>query len=207
MFQSDLELFRSTRQATLSLAEGLTQPQSEFSPAPGKWSAGEVLDHLLLSEKLYREKFAQLIELQKAGKKAEVVSSFAEIDTSIMAIPKAALPFLEMPFTMMNLFVPSAVREAMTRYRLMPAQAPQVAQPHQGRRLTELQAELRSSFQETEGLFLMNPNLDYRAMYLSHPLMGRNNALQTMRIMALHEQRHQEQVRTIRRAPGFPEAG
>ena len=204
MYAADLDLFRSTRAATLGLAEGVNERQALFTPAAGKWSAGEVLDHLLLAEKLYRDKFTELIALIKAGRKAEIHTSFGDIDTSILFIPKAALPFMEVPFRMMNLFVPTAVRETMTRYRLMPAQAPNIAQPRKGRPLTELKQDLNSSLQETSTLFESNPNLDYREMRLSHPLMGNNNALQILRIMAMHEQRHQEQIRNLLRSPSFP---
>jgi DinB superfamily len=204
MYQADLAVFCSTRAATLSLAEGLTEAQAAFTPAPGKWSAGEILDHILLAEKLYRDKFTQLIALAKAGKKAEISTSFGEIDTSILFIPKAALPLLEVPFRMMNLFIPSAVRETMTRYRLMPAQAPNIAEPRQGRQLAELRKDLASSLQQTVDLFQGHPALDYRQMRLSHPLMGNNSALQTLRIMTLHEQRHQEQIRNVQRSPSYP---
>ena len=95
MYQTDWKLFRSVRTATLGLADTLSEQQAAFVPAPGKWSIGEVLDHLLLAEKLYRDRFAKLIELKKAGQKAELQSDFSEIDTSVLFIPKPLLPFLE----------------------------------------------------------------------------------------------------------------
>jgi uncharacterized damage-inducible protein DinB len=70
MYGQSLDLLRSTRAETLRLCAGVTQEQSEFMPAPEKWSVGEVLDHLLLAEKLYRDIFATLIELQKSGRRA-----------------------------------------------------------------------------------------------------------------------------------------
>jgi len=137
MYQANLNEFRSARAATLGQAAGLTDHQASFTSGPGKWSAGEVLDHLLLAEQLYRDKFAQMIAMQKAGQKAEIRSSFSEINTSVMYIPLAALPLPEAPFRMMNLFVPTAVRETLTRYRVMPAQAPSIAKPRPGRPVAE----------------------------------------------------------------------
>ena len=204
MFQAELQKFHDVRQATLQLAKGLTQEQSKFSLAPGKWSAGEVLHHVLLAEQLYWEKFEQLIALRKAGQTAEMGTSFAEINTSVLFIPKGMLPLLDVPFTMMNWFVPAAVRETLTRHRLMPAQAPSIAQPQKGKSLAELREVLRSSLEATEKLFTANPDLDYHAMRFSHPLMGRNDVVQVLRIMSLHEQRHQDQIRDVLRSAAFP---
>jgi hypothetical protein len=64
MYQQSLDMLRLTRARTLRLCAGMTQAQSDYSPAVGKWSAGEVLDHLLLAEKLYRDIFVRLIQMQ-----------------------------------------------------------------------------------------------------------------------------------------------
>jgi DinB superfamily len=201
---ADLRLFRTVREATLQLTAGLTESQAAYLPGPGKWSIGEVLDHILLAEKLYRDRFTKLIELKNAGQRPELKSDFSEINTSILFIPKPILPFLEAPFKMMNLFIPTAVREAMTRYRVMPAQAPSIALPRKGRPIAELREELRCAVERTEELFRSNPDLDYRELRLSHPLMGNNNVLQLVRVMSMHEQRHQRQIRTVQRAPLYP---
>ncbi|HWP84404.1 MAG TPA: DinB family protein [Terriglobia bacterium] len=204
MYQAGLKLFRSVREETLRLAGALTESQAAHSPGRNRWSAGEVLDHLLLSEALYRERFAALIELARSGQKPELYSGFSEVDTSILFIPKAALPLLEFPFRVMNYFLPAMARETLTRYALLPAQAPGRAQPRRGKPLAVLRQELQTSLAQTEGLFAANPNLDYRAMRLAHPLIGDNNVLQLLRIMALHEQRHQDQIRALRSTSAFP---
>ncbi|MBI4479415.1 MAG: DinB family protein [Acidobacteria bacterium] len=206
MYQTDLELFHTVRIATLGLAAGLTDQQAAFPPGAGKWSIGEVLDHILLAEQLYRDRFTRLIELKKAGRKAELVSDFSEINTSVMFIPKPLLPALELPFKMMNLIVPVAVRETLTRHRLVPAQAPSLAEPRKGRPVAELREALQSSFAQTRKLFQDNPELNYREMRLSHPLMGNNNVLQLVRIMSLHEQRHQDQIRRVMASVAYPKS-
>ena len=52
MYQAELQQFRAAQAATLGLAEGLSEGQAAFAPGHGQWSAGEVLDHLLLTEQL-----------------------------------------------------------------------------------------------------------------------------------------------------------
>ena len=206
MYQADLAFFRATRHRTLELVEGLSQAQTEFSPGPSRWSVAEVLDHLLLAEGLNRREIAQLIDLAKSGRRPYLNRTFADLNVSIAFIPKAMLPFLEVPFRLLNMLMPSCARELMTRYRLIPAQNPDVGTPRQGRLIDDLRQELRSSLQETEVLFEANPTLDYRAMIHQHPLTGVNNVLQLLRFVASHERRHQSQISDILRLPGFPRA-
>jgi hypothetical protein len=206
MYQSDLALFGAARQRTLELNAGLTQVQIAFSPAAGQWSVGEVLDHLLLAEALNRRDIAELIDLAQSGRRPYLKRTFADMNVSMAYIPQSMLPYLEVPFRLLSMVVPRSAREFLTRYRLVPAQSPDVGTPRKGRAIDELRQELRSSLQETEALFEANPTLDYQAMIQQHPLMGVNNVLQLLRIVALHEQRHQSQISDTLRHPGFPRA-
>jgi uncharacterized damage-inducible protein DinB len=204
MYQPDLELLHRTRGETLRLCSAVSQEQSEFAPAQGKWSVGEVLDHLLLAEKFYRAAFARLIELDKSGDRPVVSNGFSEVNTSIAFIPKSLLPLTEIPFTILNMFVPSAVREFMTQFPILPAQNPDMAKPEKGKPVTDLRQALQSSYAETAALFHANPALNYRRMRYRHPLMGDNNALQLLRIVSLHERRHQGQLGDILGSRQFP---
>ena len=205
MYKKDLELLRLTRQETLSLIAGISQEQSDFTPAPGKWSVGEVLDHLLLAEGFYRRMFAQLIELKKSGVARPVIKNdFDDLNTSIAYIPKSLLPMLEIPFTVLNMFVPAQVRELMTEFRILPAQGPDKAQPKKGRPVAELREDLRAAYEQTAALLDGNPNYDYREMRYRHPLLGDNSLLQVLRIVALHERRHHSQIQDVLRSRQFP---
>ena len=203
MYKQNLDLLRSTRAGTLRLCSGISQPQSEFA-RPGKWSVGEVLHHLVLADDLYRQYFAQLIDIQKSGQRPVLRRSFADVNTSIAYIPKPILPLLEIPFTVMNMFVPSVIRETMIQFRLLPAQNPDIITPKKGQPLNELRAALQGSYDEMAALFNANPQLDYRGMLYQHPIMGSNNMLQMLRIVALHERRHQSQIQDILHSRQFP---
>ena len=206
MFRESLEMFRSARLRTISLASGLSQAQLDFTSAAGKWSVGEVLDHLLLADKLNRDQIAELIELKRAQRKPFVRRGFADVNVSVGYIPKCVLPILEVPFTLLNTFVPAGVREYMTRNRLVPAQHPDIATPRRGRPAAELRENLASSLQETEDLFEANADLDYSEMIAQHPLLGSNNVPELLRFMAAHEQRHQSQIDNVIASPQFPES-
>jgi hypothetical protein len=202
MYKQNLELLHSARARTLHLCSTISQAQSEFAP-PGKWSTGEVLHHLLLSDYLYHRNFTRLIELQKSGQRPVLRSNFTDLNPSIGYIPKSLLPILEIPFTVVNLFVPNVVRETMTQFRLLPAQNPDVTTPKKGQRVSKLRESLQSSHDDIAALFDANPELDYGAMRFRHPILGNNSVPQMLRIAVMHERRHQSQIQDLLRSPQF----
>ncbi len=53
---------------TLSLLAGLSEDQMARRPQPDRWSAGELADHLLRTELLWRGEVAELVALVRAGR-------------------------------------------------------------------------------------------------------------------------------------------
>jgi hypothetical protein len=204
MYQTDLALFRAARNRTLEVTAGLSQAQADFSPESGVWSVGEILDHLLLSEQTSRRDIAQLIELARSGQRPFISRTLADVNISPAFLPKSLLPFTDLPFRMINIFLPGAVREFMVRYRLQPARNADITNPRKGRMISQLRSELESSLKETSTLLNLNLGLDYRAMVFDHPVLGTNNVLQLLRILASHEQRHQDQIRDLLQRPNDP---
>src|SRR5262249_26479986 len=121
MYQAELQLFRSARDQTRALVENLSQGQMDYSPGAGKWSVGELLDHLLLAEKGIRDDIVKLIELRRAGRRALLQHTFADTNVRPWFIPKALLPVFEGPFACLNLFVPRAARDFILRYAVVTA--------------------------------------------------------------------------------------
>lgn len=190
-----LERFATTRAGTLELLAGSSREALDRPPARGCWSAGEVFDHLLLAERINRDELAELCRLARSGEPARIRRGFNEMDVSIAYIPKAALPYLSLPFTVANLFVPGFMRDLLARYRFPPAQHPEAATPRPGRAAAELRADLEASLAATRELIAANADLDFRAMRFSHPLLGSSDGIGVLHFMALHERRHQEQIR------------
>ena len=194
MMKASLERFRSIRTRTLDLAQGLSQEQMDFSPAADEWSIGEILDHLRLNEHVFRTDVAALIDLAKAGKVPSIYRSFAEFNAAPSFIPKWALPFLEVPFTIMNMFIPNSLRESLVQSNLVSIRHPDITTPRKGRPADALRAELRASLQETEALFAANPTLDYDTMTRQHPLLGIQTVPQFLDLLGIEEQLHQDQI-------------
>ncbi|MCA1632289.1 MAG: DinB family protein [Acidobacteria bacterium] len=195
--KESLEEFRATRAHTLASSDGLTQSQLDYSPARGGWSAGEVLDHMLLAEGTNRNQIERLIEMARAGRRPELNLTFSDVNVSIAYLPRFVLPLFETPLTIMNMFVPDGLRSYLTRNRLVPFQNPDVAAPRCGREAQRLRDDLADSLRETEALLQNNPDLDYGGMVVRHPLLGRYDVPGLLRFMSAHEQRHQSQMADI----------
>ena len=199
-----LDEFRKTRERTMVIVDGLSQAQLDFAPAPNRWSAGEVLDHMVLAENINTSQIARLIELKRTGRTPRLDLSFADLNISIAYLPRSVLPLLELPLLFMNMLVPDSLRNYLTRHRLVPFQNPDAAAPRRGRPASRVSSDLITSLKETEMLFRNNSDIDYRELILRHPLLGSYDVPGLLRFMAAHEQRHQSQIKDIIASPQFP---
>jgi hypothetical protein len=196
--------FAAVRAETLSRLAPLSQAQLDFSPRPGRWSIGEIADHLRLSEVLWRVEVGRLVELARAGKPAVLRHSFAEINVAPLHIPTAVLSMFEVPLSVMNRFVPDAVIGMITEFPILPTRNPDAATPLRGRPGPQLIAELRGALDDTRRLIDGNADLDFSRMTSEHPLMGANNVPQVLSFLARHERRHHGQMRSVAADPRFP---
>jgi DinB superfamily len=199
-----LAQYRSAREQTISIICDLTQAQADFSAAPNVWSIGQNVEHLLLTEKLYRTQIENLIDLARKGGKTNIDLTFQQIDTSIAFIPREVMPIFTMPLKVFNMFVPQAVRETMFRIPFIPAVSPSVSAPARSRPIAELRSRAVSSLEATEEVFRRDLPPSLGNMTLSHPILGTNNIVQIFRIISAHEERHQGQMQAVLGNPRFP---
>lgn len=206
MIEENWKSMQSTRRRTLKMVRRVSQEQSKFAPASDRWSVGEVLDHLLLADRFYRREISALVKLARSGEATVLTRRMEEIDVSLALIPRGLLPMLEIPLSVLNPFVPKAARDFLTRNRVFAAKNPSDATPRMGRSIAKLRQDLGASLAEFQNLFDANPNLNYGRMIHRHPIMGLNNVPGLLRMAALHELRHQQQIRDVFDHPGFPVA-
>ena len=200
----NLDELRTVRARTFAMIQGLSQEQLDYVPEPGAWSVGEQVDHLILAEQVLRRDIAILIEQAKAGQTPYLYRSFAEFNARPAFIPECALPWLEAPLNVFNMFMPASMREYIVRNVPVRALAPDVTLPRRGKTKAILCEELHAVLHETVALFAANPHLDYDTMRHQHPLFGIQTVPQLVRTLWLHEQAHQDQIATILANPQFP---
>lgn len=200
--------YRAARAQTLVIIRDLTQTQADFSPAAKVWSTGQNVEHLILTEKLYRAQMRKLIDLARKGGrhgvKRNIELTFGDIDNSLASIPRDVMPMLTVPLQAMNLFIPRAVRETMFRFPLIPALNPTASEPAGSQPIADLRSRAVSSLGDTEEIFRGKLPLNLMDMTVSHPVLGTNNVAHLLEILAAHEERHHLQIRKLLTNPGFP---
>lgn len=204
MVERALAEYAAARGQTVRLAAPLTQAQLDFCPRYGRWSIGEVLHHLVLAEDLYRGEIGRLVDLVRSGRRPYIRRSFSEINVAPFFMPDVMLPMFDIPFSIMNRFIPESVRNFAVEYPLVPIRNPSVATPRAGRPAAELRDELVSSLEQTRALLMSNADLPFDRMVSEHPLMGPANVAQILAFLARHERRHHSQIERVRSDSRFP---
>ncbi len=199
--------FRDTRRETLDLVRDLSQEQMEFSPGSGKWSVGQVLDHLVRSDDVFHGEYDELLRRWK--KKCGTVGlyrSLSDTGISVPLVPELFLPLFDLPTAMAGVLIPRPVRQVVFRNRLVPAKAPRRLAPRKGRQAGELRDDLSGYLAYLEGYFAGNPDVEWQKLRYYNPLCGFTNLPGVLSFLASHEKRHQGQIRDILGAEGFPRA-
>ena len=201
---AEVDRYRSVRAKTIAALDELTEEQAAWSPKRGVWSINQIADHLLRSEELYREQFVRLMELGRTGSGTTINISLREVDASFAMIPREIVPIFEIPFRIMNMFVPAIVRETIIKYPVIPALNPKVSDPRPGVTLASMRVGMAGGVEETAKIFAGPLPKNFAELRLSHPIMGNNGFVDILRILTAHEERHLTQMAERRAHPNFP---
>ena len=149
-----LQTFARVRNATIRMVANLTEEQAAFRPQPGAWSAAQILDHVLLTEALNRRQYQRMLDMARDGKRLHLDIGMDEVQFNLPFIPEAMMPMMTLPLTIMNMFIPPALREAALRNPIMEGlETEEVSQPAPAKPIAGLRAQLAESLAETEALF------------------------------------------------------
>ena len=160
----------SARTALRGAVEAIPAALQRHRPAPDRWSAAEVIEHLTLVERIF------------GGRIVKAVDAARSSGLATEAHPRAALP--------------DAIEQRMSD-RVNKRQAPEPAKPTGTvdvatgwAALEDGHATLRAALAGCDGLALSQVTLD-------HPFFGTMTVYQWVELMAAHEGRHTDQVREI----------
>ena len=172
---SILEYVQGTRRDMLAAVPGLRDEQASFRPGEERWSIGQLLHHVALSESGIGGKMARLIEQARQ----ENVGPPETVDLSIFA-------------------------EVGRRAQGVRFQAPpEVAPPH-GVPLAEVLRQLDSARCSILDVVPALAAHDMTGICFPHPFFGDFNLYQWLYFCGAHEQRHHRQIEAVKQAPGFP---
>jgi hypothetical protein len=153
----------------------LSDKQLAHPPAPGKWSVGEILDHLCLAERSMTRTISRLLQ-QAAG-----LGLIGHAGSA--AVPSHAID--------------------VTAYR-RPATAPDGVLPAPDRPLDRLLAGLEESRERLLEVCARADGRVVGDIRLVHFQLGELNFYQWLVVVGAHEAKHLAQIRQIAALPEFP---
>jgi hypothetical protein len=167
----------ATRVALWDEVRGLSEAQVDFQPAPGRWSIGEILDHLCLAERSMTRTISRVLQ-QAAGR-----GRIGEPGT--MDAPDHRID--------------------LERYN-QPAGAPESVLPSPNRPLERLLAGLAESRLRLQEVTGRADGRVVGNVTLPHFQLGELNFYQWLTVEGEHEAKHLDQIRRIKASPRFPKA-
>jgi hypothetical protein len=164
-----IEEIATAREHVLGVTTALSQPQSEWRPSPGEWSAGEILDHLIRAE---------------AGS-ARLIAGLAKRTTAVSPpYPESMVEF--------------AWRAPTTDDRWLVMVPEPTAIPTSDRDVAELRRELADQAALTERALARLASFDPRSITFRHVLIADPMDLaQWGRFIAFHLRVHGKQLDDI----------
>jgi hypothetical protein len=167
----------AARAALIEEVRGLNDGQLAFQAVPGRWSIGEILDHLSLSERSLARTLSKLLQ-QAAGR--------GEIGQPEIMPP----PVTQIDLTLYN----------------EPAGAPESALPSPDRPLERMLTDLAESRERMVEITRRADGRVVGTVTLRHFQLGDLGFYQWLALAGAHEMKHLAQVRQIKARPGFPAA-
>ena len=165
----------ATREALVNEVRGLSESQLTFQPSPGKWSIGEILDHLALAEQSIARVASRILQ-QAAGRgligepgSMEALSYTIDLET----------------------------------YN-QPAAAPESVRPLPERSLELLLAALQESRERLLEVSSRADGRVIGNVTIRHFQLGELHFYQWLALEAAHETKHLAQIRAIKGYPSFP---
>jgi hypothetical protein len=199
-----LAALTETRRRTIAAVGPLSQRQLDFAPRAGRWSVGEIADHVTISETIYRDEMARLVALARDGRRPYLRRTFRDVNVAPMFLPDLLLSMMETPMGIMSRFIPTSVRAFLTEYPVVPVRNPDIATPRRGVQAAALVDGLARGLEQTRTLIAANADLDLSGMISEHPLTGACAIPDILHFMVLHERRHQGQMERVRTDSRFP---
>jgi len=158
---------------------GLAQRQADWRPEQERWSVGEVLHHLAISNRYFAARVSRLIERGRTG--------------GASAPPDARRTW-------------PRLRLIADRQASGPVTNPVGSTPTPGLPVDELRQDLAASHRAIADQVASIAWLDLANIKARHPSGFEINLFQWFDAAGAHERRHLAQIEEIKAAPGFPPA-
>jgi len=182
--QGFLDQLAFIRRETAALTDGISDARFNWVPAPGRWSVGQVVNHLNLSGASYLDRLEPLL----ADARARGLRDRRDYKPSLVGgiLVRSMEPPPRKRFKAPAIWRPAEVGPALDR-------AAELA------RLNALHDRIETLIRSAEGL-------DLRRIRLASPVsrLIRMNAGDALNLVLTHERRHLYQLRKVTEEAGYP---
>ncbi|HEX8283699.1 MAG TPA: DinB family protein [Pyrinomonadaceae bacterium] len=165
----------ATRGRLLRAVEGLSDEEQRFRPAPDRWSAAQLCEHL------------SIVEGNVAGLVGKLLGKAEESGEARAA---------DAPFA------PVSIEEFVAITRDVKIKAPERLNPSDSPPLAEALAALAASRAALHSLRPRIERADGHALRFPHPAWGPLNLYQWLLFVGAHESRHLAQIEALKEATG-----
>lgn len=171
-----LDLLKTSRAEYLAAIEGLSPEQWKFKPTPGKWSIGEVAEHVALAEGLLFAKMEEALKNPIAEDWAQKTAGKTELLLRVMA-PRQG--------------------RAKAPDEIVPEGKWEFAQAKA--EFEKVRAKTRAFTESTQA------EMNARTAEHPFPVFKTLSAYQWLIYIPLHNQRHVKQILEVKAAEGYPQ--
>ncbi len=194
------------RAALLSAIESLSQEQLDFRPSRHSWSIGQIAHHVGLGEVVWRGYLKALLKDGAAEGSGVLRVSLQEVPFSSRILPDFVLrnPLVLGPLSMMVNLMPRPLQSMFFAVPLVKMDAGPRMQPKLGMSRSQVIKFLAETRKGTLDIVQPLAGKDLSRYRIVHPLVGDQNVYGVLDLLSSHEQRHTQQIESIRKTSAFP---
>jgi hypothetical protein len=164
------------RRDLVQFLDGVGEAQARWCPPDGEWSILEGLEHIMLTEELFRTRIRTLL------REAEASGNWVTASANPVKMTAEALRRREQGFVA----------------------APEELIPCHDRDFTAMKNALLSDRETFREVLLPYRSRDLRRLVFPHPRYGERNIYDVIEYAGIHDYLHREQMERVTRSPGYP---
>ncbi len=202
-----IDRLQHARAVFLSKIERLNQAELDFQSSRNSWSIGQVAHHVGLSESVWLSYLRNVLRLGSREKGASLRVSLKEVPFSSRIIPDFILnsPIFVAPASVIINLMPRPVQSMFFAVPLVKMDAGPRMQPKLGMTRAQILKFLSDTRKTTVDLLEPLADWDLTRFRILHPLVGDQDVHGVLELLASHEDRHTQQIESIKKATHFPQ--
>ncbi|MGI8785763.1 MAG: DinB family protein [Acidobacteriota bacterium] len=184
----------------------LSQEQLDFRPLRSSWSIGQVGHHVGLAEGVWQSYLSELLRNGAGGGNKTRKVTWREVPFRSRLVPNIVMEssLFQTPISMMLYLAPRPLQSMMFAVPIVRMEASPRMQPEAGLPRSTILDSLDQVRAATLKIVEPSADWDLTNYRIDHPFVGNRDVYGMLDLIASHDQRHNQQIDTIRKSPRFP---